>query len=689
MLRKVALVCCALLLASCATIGVPQPTPTVAPTLTPSRTLQQTALAQLPTRTPLPTATATDAPTLSATPNPSETGTSTATPTDTLTPTPTLSETPTTTATLTPSLTSTATTTPTVTPTATDTAPPSNTPLPRFEPTATVTLTPTPTNTLTPTVTPSLSPTPSDTFTPEPTNTFTPSATFTPSLTFTPQPSSTFTATITSSATSTVTATTTPSVTVSSTSGPPSTTPTLALTATATIDPFYTTEAPTWTPFPTGTATPTVTTEPGPTLDVTPTIVTLEPSDPAPVEALPTDDTVQGEPTQETFQPTPTTVYPTVEPVAPPPTLEFAPVPVRAGAVSIGSLPFSIGPVMTGADFSIPGASDDYAPFQLINPVDPNQSVMTDEFGAMYWVRNGERTPLPEPFSSFGPDSLENSDRLVRAAAWSPDGSAVAFVVDNARRGDANDGVWWWEVGTGRAYQVMHNCRRNIRNCGDFVNATGDPYINPPADQAEQPNTGWYAQSVSWSPDGTRLLARLRIRDDQRLAFIVLPATMDENWKRQRGDVCKYELSDWSADGSAVLVAGRDPNDILVLGRIEEPNTCSGFVSLEAQAVVDTRVTPIAAQSAAGLPEGVVAGSEFAPNQQLQVNSTTGGLNLRTQPAQSAPVHRYVLNGEYVRVLAGPYDSEGYRWWRVQTSEGTQGWMAGSSAGSQLLVPVP
>lgn len=683
MLRKVALLCCTLLLASCATVGVPQPTPTVAPTLTPSRTLLQTALAQRSTRTPLPSLTATDAPMLSATADASETATAT----DAHSPTPTLSATPTTTVTVTPSHTNTETVTPTVTATATVTAPPSNTPLPRFAPTATLTLTRTPTETFTPTITPSLSPTPSVTFTPVPTETFTPSLTFTPSQTSTPQPSSTSTMTITSSATVTSTVTTTPSVTVSSTSGPPSTTPTLRLSATRTVDPFFTTEAPTWTPFPTGSATLTVTA--GPTLDVTPTIVTLAPSDPAPAEALPTEDTVQGEATQETFQATPTTIYPTVAPVSPPPTLAFAPAPVRIGAVTIGALPFTIGPNVTGADFNIPGASDSYEPFQLINPVDPGQSVVTDAFGAMYWVNDGERMPLPAPFSSFGPDSLENSDRLVRAAAWSPDGTRVAFVVDNAQRGDANDGVWWWAVGTDRAYQVMHNCRRNIHNCGDFVNAAGDPYINPPADQAEQPNTGWYAQSVSWSPNGSRILARLRIRDDRRLAFIVLPATMDENWKRQRGDVCKYELSDWSVDSAAVLVAGRDGNDDPVLGRIEEPNTCTGFVPLGAETVVDIRVTPVGVQSTAGLPEGVVSGSEFEANQQLQVNSTTGGLNLRTQPTQSAAVHRYVLNGEYVRVLAGPYDAEGYRWWQVQSAEGTQGWMAGSLAGTPLLVPVP
>lgn len=694
MLRRVALVCCALvccalLLASCASIGVPQPTPTVAPTLTPSETSASTVVAVQPSRTPLPSATNTAAPTSTASLAPSETATQTPPPTETDIPSSTPSETATATATLTASPTSTPSNTPTPTMTASDTQPPSNTPLPRFEPTNTPTSTSTPTETWTPSITPSLSPTPTDTVTPLPTLTFTPTQTFTPSQTYTPEPSSTLTATITLSATSTVTATTSPTITASHTSGPPSTTPVLS-SATPTIDPFFTTEAPTWTPFPTGSATPTVTLDAGPTQDATPIIITLAPSA-EPPSSLPTETTVPGDATSETFlpTPTPTTAYSQVPPITPLPTISlsqqlFIP---NTLSVTIGSLPFEIGPGFTGALFTVPGASNQYEPFTLVNPRYPNQSVITDEVGRMYWVVNGERIGLPAPFTAFGSETLENNDQLVRAAAWSPDGERVAFIVDNPARADANDGVWWWDIDEGVAYQVMHNCRRHVKNCADFVNAEGDPYINP-SDGTENPNTGWYAQSISWSPDGSQLLVRLRIRDDERLAFIVQPVTRDENWKKRRGSVCKYELSDWSADGQSVLVAGRDANDVPVLGRVDNPLVCGQFTSLEAQTVDSVRTTPIPAVSPGGLPEGVLEDSEYPAGQQLQVFSTTGGLNLRVLPSQTAGVHRYVLNGEYVRVIAGPYDAEGYRWWRVLSADGIDGWMAGSNAIGRLLNPV-
>ncbi|NOG48978.1 MAG: hypothetical protein HND48_05570 [Chloroflexi bacterium] len=54
----------------------------------------------------------------------------------------------------------------------------------------------------------------------------------------------------------------------------------------------------------------------------------------------------------------------------------------------------------------------------------------------------------------------------------------------------------------------------------------------------------------------------------------------------------------------------------------------------------------------------MVEGSEFEPGQELVVASPNSeGLNLRTEPNADVPnVIRYLLNGEFVRVLAGPYD---------------------------------
>lgn len=657
MLRKIALICCTFLLASCASIGVPQPTPTVAPTLTPSATPQQTTVADLPTRTPLPTVTNTPSATTESTAEASATLVATVTLTASATPT----------------------RTPTATHTPTNTLPPTNTALPRLEPTATTTHTPTPSDT------PVITPTPSRTFTPAPT------LTFTPSLTLTPLPSSTFTLTVASSMTPSVTASVTLTPPPSRTPGPPSTTPTLQASATASLDPFYTTEAPTWTPFPTGSAT--VTQVAGPTQDATPVVVTLAPDAPTPEAPLPSATAVTGEGAIEATMPTPTLVQPTVPPITPLPTISLSQqlfVPYTM-PVSVGSLPFNIGELSAPNGVSVPPIDGEYQPFTLANPRRPNESIVTDEIGSMYWVVDGERRGLPEPFTSFGAESFENSDRLVRAAAWSADGAKIAFIVDNPRRGDANDGVWWWDTVNGGVYQVMHNCRRHIRNCGSYVDAPSDPYINPPQSEPEQPNTGWYAQSVSWSPDGSQILARLRIREDERLAFIVLPATRDENYKHVRGNVCKYELSDWAADGRGILVAGRDSADQQALGVIGSPYVCAEFASLEVAQVGQNRVTPMAnGGGSAGLPDGVMENSEYPAGQQLRVSSPTSeGLNLRSAPTTTVSNFvNYLLNGTYVRVTAGPVDAENIRWWRVQTADGQQGWIAGAIGGAAVLVPV-
>ncbi|MCU0465802.1 MAG: SH3 domain-containing protein, partial [Anaerolineae bacterium] len=77
----------------------------------------------------------------------------------------------------------------------------------------------------------------------------------------------------------------------------------------------------------------------------------------------------------------------------------------------------------------------------------------------------------------------------------------------------------------------------------------------------------------------------------------------------------------------------------------------------------------------------------YGPGQQLIIQSGTGGLNLRSSPDTSAGVVTYVFNGEYVAILAGPAETTGadgtvYTWWRVQTANGSQGWMAGAINGA-------
>lgn len=291
-LRMGTLVLLGMLVSAC-NLGVPQVTPTVAPSNTP--TPEETRIALEPTRTPilLPTSTPTATLQPTETPPPTATLTPSTTPSQTATATGTLppSETPTNTATATHTATSTATATETATPTATATETPSNTP------TLTHTPTNTPTGTQTPSATPSDTPTstpthtPTFTLTPTPTNTPTstpsPTETLPPSPTPIPLPTETATATATATATPTETATptttATPSETPTGTSTPsetpqPSPTPVPPSpvppteTATVTITPSETPTATiTFTPLPSLT----------PTLTATPSITPTSTTDPA------------------------------------------------------------------------------------------------------------------------------------------------------------------------------------------------------------------------------------------------------------------------------------------------------------------------------------------------------------------------------------------------------------------------
>lgn len=50
-------------------------------------------------------------------------------------------------------------------------------------------------------------------------------------------------------------------------------------------------------------------------------------------------------------------------------------------------------------------------------------------------------------------------------------------------------------------------------------------------------------------------------------------------------------------------------------------------------------------------------------------------LRVRAEPGTGAAVVARVQDGEVVRVLDGPREADSFRWWQVETSGGTQGWM--------------
>jgi len=69
---------------------------------------------------------------------------------------------------------------------------------------------------------------------------------------------------------------------------------------------------------------------------------------------------------------------------------------------------------------------------------------------------------------------------------------------------------------------------------------------------------------------------------------------------------------------------------------------------------------------------------------QVVVKGTEGQqLSLRAGPAVTQNRLRIVEEGVVLKVLEGPTAADGFQWWKVQTSDGVEGWVAGN-----WLVPV-
>jgi hypothetical protein len=186
------------------------------------------------------------------------------------------------------------------------------------------------------------------------------------------------------------------------------------------------------------------------------------------------------------------------------------------------------------------------------NPTDPNQFVTVDSFGTFTLWTRGEGQGLPAPFTPFAPADRASNDKLVVDAAWTPDGTTLAVVLDNPDRKSAEDGVYWWEIGVTGANQIMHNCRPGAVNCNFFVSSDGVP-------------ANWYATSAAWSPDGERLITRAFMDGYGYDGFLL----MDRNTPRtQRPPFCPYEFSEWTPDSTRLVVSGRDNNNLPTLGTV-------------------------------------------------------------------------------------------------------------------------
>jgi hypothetical protein len=67
------------------------------------------------------------------------------------------------------------------------------------------------------------------------------------------------------------------------------------------------------------------------------------------------------------------------------------------------------------------------------------------------------------------------------------------------------------------------------------------------------------------------------------------------------------------------------------------------------------------------------------PGGQVIVRGTEGQqLSLRALPAVTQARLRILDEGTVLKVLEGPEAADGFQWWKVQTSDGVEGWVAGN-----------
>ncbi len=83
------------------------------------------------------------------------------------------------------------------------------------------------------------------------------------------------------------------------------------------------------------------------------------------------------------------------------------------------------------------------------------------------------------------------------------------------------------------------------------------------------------------------------------------------------------------------------------------------------------------------IPAGVIENSEYYPGQQLR--TVIPRLNIRQSPSTAAAQIGQLVEGDYVAILAGPHQSGGYPWWKVQTANFIVGWIAGRIGGAPTI----
>lgn len=304
-------------------------------------------------------------------------------------------------------------------------------------------------------------------------------------------------------------------------------------------------------------ALPTATaTLPAPTIESIPTFITAAANTSAPqIDPNLTFEAVIGEGTATGFDATPTFTQELAPTNIPPPTPFFDPVfigePIIGFDPTTRSFALSTSNGLRGDVISLPGGAFTFAQ----NPVNPNQYARAASNGSLFVVddiNNGGVRMDVSPFSQFEPQSAELNNARVTVVKWSPDGRYLAFMVDtesddSTDNDSVNDGIWFFEPNAFPPVQLIHDCPPQP-GC-DLVERSAGPYQ-------------FRSLDFEWNASSTAILIRLELPDLAANGFTVVPAIPDPSQASRLPPIYRYEFVSWGINGARVLVSGAGEDNI-------------------------------------------------------------------------------------------------------------------------------
>ena len=368
------------------------------------------------------------------------------------------------------------------------------------------------------------------------------------------------------------------------------------------------------------------------------------------------------------------------------------------------------------------------------NPAHPIQFAARNSLGSLYFIhRDGitERLTV-SPASIFEASDATSNRAFIADLSWTADGVRLSLLIHSDY--SEEDGVWWMQPGVSNPERLLVDCPRPQHPGCQIVDRRLGPF-------------SWRTRTVQWSPDNASLLAQIEIYDPNlRPALALLQPGRDYN---QIPPILYYDYGSWLSDGDLMVsgngpdgrnvVAILSPNgvwkrnlyfneslpmhyaheasdgQIYALGNQEGQLALYRLVNGRANIIGSSHalpwpefahwdparealdltiagrvtslyITPSAAPPSphqSGFPTGVEIGAQFSPGEQLRVISLS--LNLRVEPSLNGEIITTLNQGDFVRVLAGPYFSGAETWWQVQDALGRIGWLASESDGIPLL----